>query len=113
MCRSMCAIPGGTSGGTSRRTVAGACFNMGGSRGGISSTGTHANLVGLSSPMRRMYSSALLGIGNGAKCSGHEATDTGLAYAPVSQAHGHHHTRFNVLPCYTAAQTSSVPNARP
>ena len=22
---------------------------------------------------------------------GHEATDTGLAYAPVSQAHGHHH----------------------
>ena len=23
---------------------------------------------------------------------GHEATDTGLAYAPVSQAHGHHHT---------------------
>ena len=28
---------------------------------------------------------------------GHEATDTGLAYAPVSQAHGHHHTQFNVL----------------
>ena len=24
--------------------------------------------------------------------AGHEATDTGLAYAPVSQAHGHHHT---------------------
>ena len=23
---------------------------------------------------------------------GHEVTDTGLAYAPVSQAHGHHHT---------------------
>ena len=23
---------------------------------------------------------------------GHEATDTGLAYAPVSQAHGHHHS---------------------
>ena len=23
---------------------------------------------------------------------GHEATDTGFAYAPVSQAHGHHHT---------------------
>ena len=40
---------------------------------------------------------------------GHEATDTGLAYAPVSQAHGHHHTQFNVLPCCTAAQTSSVP----
>ena len=36
---------------------------------------------------------------------GHEATDTGLAYAPVSQAHGHHHTQFNVLPCCTAAQT--------
>ena len=35
---------------------------------------------------------------------GHEATDTGLAYAPVSQAHGHHHTQFNVLPCCTAAQ---------
>ena len=29
---------------------------------------------------------------------GHEATDTGLAYAPVSQAHGHHHTQFNVSP---------------
>ena len=23
---------------------------------------------------------------------GHEAADTGLAYAPVSQAHGHHHS---------------------
>ena len=42
--------------------------------------------------------------------SGHEATDTGLAYAPVSQAHGHHHTQFNVLPCCTAAQTRSVPS---
>ena len=65
---------------------------------------------------------------------GHEATDTGLAYAPVSQAHGHHHTfawamrqrilgsntplchrrmvtttQFSVLPCCTAAQTSFVP----
>ena len=39
---------------------------------------------------------------------GHEATDTGLAYAPLSQAHGHHHTQFNVLPCCTAAQTKSV-----
>ena len=28
---------------------------------------------------------------------GHEATDTGLAYAPVSQAHGHHHMQFIVL----------------
>ena len=34
----------------------------------------------------------------------------GLAYAPVSQAHGHHHTQFNVLPCCIAAQTRSVPN---
>ena len=41
---------------------------------------------------------------------GHEATDTGLAYAPVSQVHDHHHTKFNVLPCCTAAQTRSVPN---
>ena len=32
---------------------------------------------------------------------GHEATDTELAYAPVSQAHGHHHTQF------TANQISS------
>ena len=44
------------------------------------------------------------------RAKGHEATDTGLAYAPVSQAHGHHHTQFNVLPCCTAAQTSSVPS---
>ena len=32
---------------------------------------------------------------------GHEATDTGLAYAPVSQAHGHHHIGqcFSLLHC--------------
>ena len=41
---------------------------------------------------------------------GHEATDTRLAYAPVSRAHGHHDTQFNVLPCCTAAQTRSVPS---
>ena len=28
---------------------------------------------------------------------GHDATDTGLAYAPVSQAHGHHHNQCIVL----------------
>ena len=39
---------------------------------------------------------------------GHEATDTGLAYAPVSQAHGHHHI-VQCFPCCTAAQTSSEP----
>ena len=40
---------------------------------------------------------------------GHEATDTGLAYAPVSRAHGHNH----IVQCFsrcTAAQTSSVPH---
>ena len=33
-------------------------------------------------------------VGREENCSagGHEATDTGLAYAPVSQVHGHHHT---------------------
>ena len=36
--------------------------------------------------------------------------DTGLAYAPVPQAHGHRHTQFNVLPCCTTVQTRSVPN---
>ena len=31
---------------------------------------------------------------------GHEATDTGLAYAPVSQAHGHNHiVQFSSLHC--------------
>ena len=35
----------------------------------------------------------------GGERRGHEATDTGIAYAPVSHAHGHHHTRFSVLPC--------------
>ena len=40
---------------------------------------------------------------------GHEATDTGLAYAPVSQAHGHHHI-VQCFACCTAAQTSSVPH---
>ena len=40
---------------------------------------------------------------------GDEATDIGLAYAPVSQAHGHNH----IVQCFsrcTAAQTSSVPH---
>ena len=34
---------------------------------------------------------------------GHEATETGLAYAPVSQAHGHHHIVqcFSLLHCST------------
>ena len=34
---------------------------------------------------------------------GHEATDTGLAYAPVSQAHGRHHSVhcFALLHCST------------
>ena len=35
---------------------------------------------------RLRHNSACLGVG------GHEATDTGLAYAPVSQAHGLHHS---------------------
>ena len=55
--------------------------------------------------MSPIYHGCTMGGGAGV----HEATDTGLAYAPVSQAHGHHHTQFNVLPCSTAAQTSSVP----
>ena len=33
---------------------------------------------------------------------GHEATDTGLAYAPVSQAHGHNHI-VQCFACCTAA----------
>ena len=39
--------------------------------------------------------------GQAAMTGGHEATDTGLAYAPVSQAHGHHHTVqcFALLHC--------------
>ena len=40
---------------------------------------------------------------------GHEATETGLAYAPVSQAHGHNHI-VQCFSCCTAAQTSSVPH---
>ena len=40
---------------------------------------------------------------------GHEATDTGLAYAPVSQANGHNHIVQRISRC-TAAQTSSVPH---
>ena len=43
------------------------------------------------------------------EADGHEATDARLANAPVSLAHGHHHTQFNVLPCCSAARTSSVP----
>ena len=40
---------------------------------------------------------------------GHEATETGLAYAPVSQVHGHNHI-VRCFSCCTAAQTSSVPH---
>ena len=34
---------------------------------------------------------------------GHEATDTGLAYAPVSQAHGHHH----IVQCFSSLHCSA------
>ena len=50
------------------------------------------------------------GIGMGGPLAwGHEATDTGFAYAPVPQAHGHHHSVqcFALLHC-SAHQTSSV-----
>ena len=41
--------------------------------------------------------------GEGARaCWGHEATETGLAYAPVSQAHGHNHI-VQCFACCTAA----------
>ena len=46
-------------------------------------------------PRGTMLSATCLGsdpTGNCVCVCGHEATDTGLAYAPVSQAHGHHHT---------------------
>ena len=41
---------------------------------------------------------------------GHEATDTGFAYAPVSQAHGHHHSVqcFALLHC-SAYQFCTTP----
>ena len=41
----------------------------GGSRGGVPSTGMHANLVGVNSHMRCTYVSALLDMSNAAKCS--------------------------------------------
>ena len=34
---------------------------------------------------------------------GHEATDTGLAYAPVSQAHGHNH----IVQCISSLHCSA------
>ena len=40
---------------------------------------------------------------------GHEATETGLQYAPVSQAHDHNHI-VQCVSCCTAAQTSSIPH---
>ena len=46
---------------------------------------------------------------HGTLSGGHEATETGLAYAPVSQAHGHNHI-VQCVSCCTAAQTSSVPH---
>ena len=80
MCRSMRAMPGRTS----RRPAAGACIGMGESRGGVSSSGMHANLMGMSSsPMRRTYSSALLDIGNGAKCPEGCLLEKGLQVPPT------------------------------
>ena len=38
----------------------------------------------------------------GVEHGGHEATETGLAYAPVSQAHGHNHI-VQCFACCTAA----------
>ena len=45
------------------------------------------------------------GGGGGGTClsGGHEATDTGLAYAPVSQAHGHHH----IVQCFALLSCSA------
>ena len=41
---------------------------------------------------------------------GHEATDTGFAYAPVSQAHGHHHSvQCFALLHYSANQFNTTP----
>ena len=41
---------------------------------------------------------------------GHEATDTGFAYAPVSQAHGHHHiVQCFALLHYSADQFCTTP----
>ena len=34
---------------------------------------------------------------------GHEATETGLAYAPVSQAHGHNH----IVQCFFSLHCSA------
>ena len=59
MCRSMRAIPRGTS----WPAAASARGSMTGSHGGVSSTRMHASRVGVSTPLRRMYSSALLDIG--------------------------------------------------
>ena len=42
---------------------------------------------------------AVMKLGHG----GHEATDTGLAYAPVSQAHGHNH----IAQCFSSLHCSA------
>ena len=41
-------------------------------------------------------------LGGGGMGEGHEATETRLAYAPVSQAHGHNHI-VQCFACCTAA----------
>ena len=40
---------------------------------------------------------------------GHEATDTGLAYPPVSQAHGHHH----IVQCFCSTRGGGGVGTRP
>ena len=57
--------------------------------------------------LRRLVFSMLFGPSD--RSPGHEATDTGLAYAPVSQVHGPNH----IVQCFsrcTATQTISVPH---
>ena len=48
--------------------------------------------------------SATVHVNGGARVGrGHEATDTGLAYAPVSQAHGHNH----IVQCFSSLHCSA------
>ena len=93
MCRSMRAMPGGTS----RRAAAGALGGRTGSRGGVSSTGMHASRVGVSTPVRRMYSSALLDIGSGTKCP----NGAGVG-PPVAPPAGPRHSVYQLSASWTS-----------
>ena len=75
------------------------CWDLGGVSASIPTLGAGAGCEIHSSSQPQMDSSCSWSDSSSSGERGHEATETGLAYAPVSQAHGHNH----IVQCLLAA----------